>query len=454
VTQRPTPEFAWPEPERPRAGLATVSLRLRVTAAVLGVLALMLLGLSLVVDAVFAAQSERNLDALLTGRVQLARQFARSGVGPQMLVNRIAVDGVTAQLQLRNGTEIGTPIPEGAQVQRRSTILSGPGRIHRAELTLAVDTSLVAGARATLRRALLLSGAATLGVSAGLVVVVVRLALRPLSTMARLARTIADGERGSRLAPSRTDTELGQTAVAFDDMLDELEGAETRARTAEARTREFLADAAHELRTPITGVQAAAETLVHSGGQLDSGQRERLEVLLVREAQRAGQLVADLLAAARLDTDVELARAPVSLTELAAAEVERARLLRSDTVVKLNGPDVVIRADRDKIAAVVRNLVNNALRAAGPRGRVGLLVRREPGAAVLEVHDSGPGVPTRDRERIFQRLVRLDGARDSDTGGSGLGLAIARGYAWAHGGDLTCEDSPWGGALFRLRLPV
>lgn len=442
------------EPGRRGGGLTTVSLRLRVTVVVLAVLALMLIGLSLVVDAVFAAQSERNLDAVLTGRIQLARQLARSGVGPQALVNRVAVDSVSAQLRLRNGTEFGAALPAGDQVRTRRSTLHGPGRINRAELTVAVDTSLVAGTRDTLRRVLLLTGASTLAVSAALVVVAVRVALRPLTTMARLARTIADGERGSRLDPTRTDTELGRTAAAFDDMLDELEGAESRARTAEGRTREFLADAAHELRTPITGVRAAAETLLQSGTSLDPDQRERLEVLLVREAERAGQLVSDLLAAARLDTGVDLVRAPVSLAELAAAEVERARLLRADATVQLQGADVVVRADRDRLAAIIRNLVNNALKAAGAQGQVTLTVRREPGNALLEVADSGPGVPPRDRELIFERLVRLDTGRDTDTGGSGLGLAIARGYARAHGGDLTCEDSPSGGALFRLRLPA
>ena len=123
--------------------------------------------------------------------------------------------------------------------------------------------------------------------------------------MAELAKK-SPGQRGSRLAPTRTDTELGQTAQAFDEMLDELEGAETRARQAEERTRAFLADAAHELRTPIAGVQAAAETLLHHDDQLDHDQRQHLQALLMREAQRAGALISDLLAAARLDAGIDL----------------------------------------------------------------------------------------------------------------------------------------------------
>jgi signal transduction histidine kinase len=213
-------------------------------------------------------------------------------------------------------------------------------------------------------------------------------------------------------------------------MLDELEGAESRAQQAEARTRAFLADAAHELRTPIAGVQAAAETLLHAGDQLGAAEREQLEVLLVREALRAGKLVSDLLQTARLDAGVQPARAPVALRGLVLAEVERARLLSPQ----------------------VRNLIDNALRAVGASGAVGVHLDQQEGLATVEVTDSGPGVPAAERERIFDRLVRLDQSRSADRGGAGLGLAIARGYARAHGGELTCEPVETG-ALFRLTLP-
>ena len=165
----------------------------------------------------------------------------------------------------------------------------------------------------------MITGLVALVVSAALVAAAVRFALRPLDSMAALAKTITEGNRGRRLAPTRTDTEIGQTARAFDEMLDELEGAETRARQAEERTRAFLADAAHELRTPITGVQAAAETLLHHGDQLPAEDREHLQALLIREAQRAGTLISDLLAAARLDAGVDLDLTPVSLGTLAWA---------------------------------------------------------------------------------------------------------------------------------------
>jgi two-component system OmpR family sensor kinase len=436
--------------------LNTVSLRLRVIAAVMAVLAVILILLSIAVSAIFIAQSNRNLDALLAGQTQLARQLARSGSGPQQIVNRVSVGGVQAHLVLRNGTEFGTPIATGASVKSTTITLNAPPtpRVDGAQLTLAVDTSVVSNARRTLRRVLLITDVIALLVSAALVAGAVRLALRPLDSMAALAKTVSQGNRGARLAPTRTDTEIGQTAQAFDEMLDELEGAEARAQQAEERTRAFLADAAHELRTPIAGVQAAAETLLHHDDQLDHAERQHLQALLVREAERAGALISDLLAAARLDAGVDLDLAPVSLRTLVHSEIDRVRLLHPEATVTMSGPEVVAHADAAKVSSILRNVIDNAMRAAGPQGKVHVLVREQDHLAIVEVWDSGPGVPPSERERIFERLVRLDHGRANDTGGSGLGLAIARGYARAHGGELSCEDPRGMGAMFRLVLPL
>ena len=435
--------------------LNTVSLRLRVIAAVMAVLAVILILLSIAVSAIFIAQSNRNLDALLTGQEQLARQLARSGAGPQQIVNRVQAGGVQAYLVLRNGTEFGTPITSSASIKTTTFTLNAPTpRVDGAQLTLAIDTSLVSNARRTLRRVLMITDVIALLVSAALVAGAVRLALRPLDSMAALAKTVSQGNRGARLAPTRTDTEIGQTAQAFDEMLDELEGAEARAHQAEERTRAFLADAAHELRTPIAGVQAAAETLLHHDDQLDHQERQHLQALLVREAERAGALISDLLAAARLDAGIDLDLAPVSLRTLVHSEIDRVQLLHPEATVTMSGPEVVARADAPKVSSILRNVIDNAMRAAGPEGKVHIVVREQDQFAIAEVWDSGPGVPPSERERIFERLVRLDHGRANDTGGSGLGLAIARGYARAHGGDLTCEDPRGIGAMFRLVLPL
>src|SRR5690606_25043392 len=263
-----------------------------------------------------------------------------------------------------------------------------------------------------------------------------------------LARSITSGDRGRRLAPTRTDTELGRTAAAFDEMLDALEGAEAAARAEEARTRRFVADAAHELRTPIAGVQAVAEAAL--APDMSPEERERLHLLMLRESRRAGRLVDDLLVLARLDAGLELRREPVDLLELARTEAERARLVSPDQRVEVRGEPVTVAGDASRLAQVLGNLLDNARRHAGP-GTVTITVSAGDPATVL-VTDEGPGVPPADRERIFDRLVRLDEARGED-GGAGLGLAIARGIARAHGGELRCVEPPSGrGAAFELSL--
>ena len=121
----------------------------------------------------------------------------------------------------------------------------------------------------------------------------------------------------------------------------------------------------------------------------------------------------------------------------------------------MTGDAPAVAGDAQALGGVLRNLLDNASRAAGPDGTVQVLLRAEGATAVVDVVDDGPGVPEADRERIFERLVRLDAARSADAGGSGLGLAIARGTARAYGGDLVCLPAPGRrGALFRLTLPL
>ena len=448
-----------------------VSLRTRVTLAVIAVLAVVLVALGIAVQTVFVNQSERALESTLDSRVQLGRQLARAGVGPQQIVNRVSTEGVTATVATRNGMLYGTGVTPGPLARTVTTTLNGTGRVAGATLTVAVDTTLVDQARDRLRRVLVVAALAALLVSAVLLTVIVRWSLRPLAEVSGLARRIAAGQRGERLRPDRTDTEIGQTAAALDEMLDELEGAEARARAADERSRRFLADAAHELRTPVTGMRAAAESLLHAGSSLTPEDRQQLEALVVREAGRTGRLVTDLLAVARLDAgESARPRVPTDLAEVAAQELARLAVTHPSVRGTLVAPGAgttaagaitpssgtaTVLADPEQVAGIVGNLLDNAVRAAGPTGEVAVTVHTLEDWSCVDVLDSGPGVPEGDRERIFERLVRLDADRSQPAGGSGLGLAIARGYARTHGGDVRClEPPPGAGALFRLALPL
>jgi two-component system, OmpR family, sensor kinase len=436
--------------------MRTASLRRRVTLTALGVLGVVLVAAGLAVQAVFTAQAERGLNALLAGRIQLAKQLARQNVAPAALVRRVDGPGLRVSLTLAGGTRLGEQPLGGTGLRQVRAVLDGPPRIAGARLVISADTALLTGATRSLRQVLLLAGGAALVLTAVGLVVGMRLALAPLDAMTGLARGIVGGRRGGRLRPSRSDTELGRAAAAFDDMLDALEGAERTARASEERMRRFVADAAHELRTPIAGVRAAAEAVLVLGPDADPSQRDRLQVLLVRESERAGRLVADLLELARLDAGLVPARDPVDLAAVARTQADRVRLLAPDLAVEVTGDEHLwVTGDADRLAQVLGNLVDNARAAVDGRGELTIALTRSADHARVTVTDTGPGVPAEDRERIFGRLVRLDSARTDRGGGAGLGLPIARGVARAHGGDLRClaREDGRAGAVFELVLP-
>ncbi|MFC6156006.1 sensor histidine kinase [Kribbella jiaozuonensis] len=419
------------------------SLRVRVTVTAIAVLLIVLPITGLVVKAVFDAQAERSLDSLLTGRAQLAQQLARQNVAPGNLVRRVDADGVRVTLILRNGRQLGAPpIEAGGNVRQVKATLQAGVQTKGATLMLSADTSLLADASSRLRTVLLLSGAAAILITALALAIGMRFALAPLDAMTGLARSIAAGRRGGRLQPERADTELGRTAAAFDEMLDALEGAEGAARRSEDRMREFVADAAHELRTPIAGLQTAAETLIQLGPRAASSERGQLELLLVRESRRAGTLVSDLLELSRIDAGLQLQLTQVDLHHLAESQAARLSLVAPDLDVEVDGI-AIVTADPERLTQVLANLVDNARQA----GAQAIQISVTPAGVMVE--DDGPGVPPEVRDRIFDRLVHSPQSK-----GAGLGLAIARGVARAHGGDLTVGDRADGkpGAAFYLRL--
>lgn len=288
----------------------------------------------------------------------------------------------------------------------------------------------------------------------------IKLTLHPLDRMAEVADSIADGDISQRLEPSKPSTELGRLATAFDAMLESLAESLTSERRAhetasrsEERMRDFLSDASHELRTPIAGLQWSAEALLRHGD--DRERREQLSFEIVQQVRRASQLVADLLSMARLDQGIKLERKPFDLGELAAEEIELVREREPKVELRLiNDGSCTLVADPERVRQVISNLLSNACKATNGTGEIEVVVRRKGTIASLEVRDSGPGVPEADRERIFQRFVRLNAASvTKHKYGSGLGLAIARSLAEAHGGSLICAKCD-SGARFVLELPL
>ena len=285
-----------------------------------------------------------------------------------------------------------------------------------------------------------------------------------MDRLTAVAKDITTGDRGRRLRPSRADTELGRAASAFDGMLDALEDSERRAQQAaeaaqraEAATRQFLVDAAHELRTPIAGIQAAAEQLIANAGQQD-------------DPEARGQVPAGQPAAVRCPScrttgrrhagpephrrRAALDRHDTDLAAIADAEAQRAAMLAPQLAIVRTGlAQVTVLADPTRIAQILSNLLDNARRHTPADGSITIDLSADGGPARSDGHRHRPGHADDERLRIFERLVRLDAGRARDHGGAGLGLSIARALARAHGGDLVCVPHD-GGAQFRLSLPL
>lgn len=267
--------------------------------------------------------------------------------------------------------------------------------------------------------------------------------LRPVERIrAQVAEIGARGRLDQRVPVPPARDEIGRLAVTMNDMLAGLEAA----RTAQRR---FVADAGHELRSPVATISAVLDV-----GRRDGAALADLTPVLEAETARIGRLVENLLLLARVDEHaVVLETGDVDLDEVVDGETARLRAAHPALAVTSSAEPVRVTGDRNRLRQVLANLGDNAARHA--RATVRLTVRPGPdGGALVAVEDDGPGVPAAERERVFERFVRLDDSRQRTSGGSGLGLAIVRELVAAHGGSVTLTDGADGGCRAEVRLPA
>jgi two-component system OmpR family sensor kinase len=280
---------------------------------------------------------------------------------------------------------------------------------------------------------------------------ILRRSLSPLERMASTARTISAGDLGRRVDAGDTRTEVGDLGQAFNTMLDDLQDAFAERDATEQRLRQFLADASHELRTPLTSIQGFAELF-----RLGPDAQVDLPVILRRieqESERMEALVEDLLLLARLDQTRPIDRRPVDLAVLAADACTDAVARDRERQITLESPDpVVVKGDGDHLRQAIGNLVANAVDHTPSGTPIEVAVRTEGGAGLVVVRDHGKGLSPEARGRAFDRFWQADDARAGT--GAGLGLAIVAAIADEHGGSVTGDNAPGGGAVFTLRLPI
>jgi histidine kinase len=312
----------------------------------------------------------------------------------------------------------------------------------------AVAPELLPSFRAAMGQALVVAALAATLVGTGASILLVREILRPLRDLARSSRHIANGHYEQRIAVPAA-AELADVAQSFNQMAEALEQIERQRIT-------LIGDVAHELRTPLAGLEGYLE------GVLDGvlpGDPETLGAMQ-HEVRRLHRLVDDLQQLSR----VEAGQAPLTIEKFDLAPlVERVLTQlrpqlteqRLEAIVEANEPPLNVRADQDRVAQILVNLVGNAIRYTPDDGSITVRLRRDDRQARIDIEDAGVGIPADALPYLFERFYRVDPSRSRASGGSGIGLTIARHLAWAMGGEITAASAGIGkGSTFTLTLPL
>jgi signal transduction histidine kinase len=283
--------------------------------------------------------------------------------------------------------------------------------------------------------------------SLGMIQLLARGMTSPLRDMASATRAMARGEYDRRVVETSHD-EVGELARAFNRMAAEL-------AEVDRMRKDLIANVSHELRTPLTALQATLENIVDGVAPADNA---TLQTML-SQTQRLGRLVEQLLDLSRLESGtVPLELQPFAVKPMLEQTVRESSLAPEydghiEVRLVVEPSDLVIVGDPERVNQVVANVVQNALRHSPPDGTVDVIARANGGAVLIEVSDEGPGIPTEEAGRVFERFYRSDHARTSRDGGTGLGLAIAKWIVDMHGGEIRAEAREPRGCRMVVSLP-
>jgi signal transduction histidine kinase len=446
------------------------SVRLRTTLLALGVVAITLGAAAWGLLAILEHSLVSNDDNLSRARVEDLAQAAQEGSLPRLITNVgddsmaqvVASDGrvLAASGSLSGKGPITSSLPaadeltveemhgvpddsesESYRVWSRS-VDTDQGRV---SVFVGASLESVSETVGVLQRSLLIGVPVILAVLAAGTTLIVGRALRPVEAIRREVSSISAADLGRRVPVPANDDEVRRLAVTMNTMLERLQSSRTR-------QLEFVADASHELQSPITAFRAQLEI---ARAHQDATDWDELTSYLLADVDRMERLVRDLLYLARDDLgSVEEAGAPLDLDIVIAEEIART-LVPDGVEVNAAGLSAVpMRGDAAELARLFRNIIDNAVGYARHEVKISAEVVGDQVEVVVE--DDGPGIPSDQREHVFERFVRLDNSRSRHSGGAGLGLAIAHGIALRHGGSIAVEDragaSP--GARFVVKFPA
>jgi signal transduction histidine kinase len=451
-------------------------------AVVAAVVLIALFDLDRSLGADLAADLDRRLELQAVG----AAQWINAGRHPDKLAGRLAaVVGAGVTILDRDGAAVGEADPGEASFQGKSSLgdapeivaarASGIGRATRRSpdgsramryvavpageglvLRLAMPLSGIEETVSHMRRRLLFAAGLAVAAAIGLGIIASRVAARPLRVMTAAATRIAQGDYAAFVASDSPD-DFGVLARALGSLAAALQRDMTQIRRLETTRKDFVANASHELRTPVTAIQGYAETLLDSGA--DAEKSRRFVEVIHRHARRLGVLLERLLLLSELEArppeDTRREAVPLGATAAHVVETLRERAAAAGATVRVDiNPAAIALGDPDGVEQVVENLVDNALK----YGKAGGVVRIEGARAGdrvrLAVIDDGPGVASPHLPRLFERFYRVDPGRSRERGGTGLGLAIVKHLVEAMSGSVTVASAAGEGCRFTIDLPA
>ena len=284
---------------------------------------------------------------------------------------------------------------------------------------------------------------------------VIRIGMRPLEDVEKTAEKIASGDLSARLPDAKPSTEVGRLVNSLNAMLARIEESFAARTASEGRLRRFVADASHELRTPLAAIRGFAE-LHRQGAITGTEETKELVARIERESMRMSALVEDLLTLARMDSAPKMEIKPVNISELVTDSVESARAAGPGHPITVDaGEEIYALGDANRIYQVIANLLANA-RVHTPVGtKIDVKVSQSETETLISVSDNGPGLSDVDRERIFERFYRVDPSRvRNGQEGTGLGLSIVDAVMRAHSGHVSVDSKLGVGTTFTLHFPL
>lgn len=386
---------------------------------------------------------------------EINNRFVRvsHGAGVLWYLSRQPADGsfdpkvVSAALGTAPDSDVTNAVAQRAHLMIRATDIHSPSGNYRIEV--GVGTQPVEAVLEHLTALLILLIPALIVCAAAGGYVLVTHALRPVDRLSRTAEQLSLQNLTLRLPALNSGDALERLSTSLNNML-------TRLRYSVQTSRRFLADASHELRTPLTIIKGELQELTHTATLTERDLRERVGSVL-EEVDRLEHLVSGLLALARLDAgETRSDWVELDLAALARATAEQMRLIAEDAGIDIDIADssrTLIHGDSGRVKQVIVNLLHNAIRFTPAGGTVTLRVIGGNDESLLEIADTGVGIPAAALPRVFDRFFRVDDARSRDGGGTGLGLSIVRAICLAHGAPIEVESRVGHGSCFRVHFP-